>query len=611
MIARLGLTADVLRQARQGAADNGTDLAVELIACRWITEERLARLMAEALGVPIEAIDPDDRIIEAREPQSGRPIRLVKACGLRLATKLFLQPRLEDLDRVAALLAMQPAIRRMARLTTQADIRAALATRSEARRMDEATLSLARTAPRHSARTVVEAGQAATLAFAACALLAAFAIAPAATLAVLHPLFGVAFAACIALRLVAAMTPAPRETEPGPAEAVGPLPVYSVLVALYQETGVVERLVGALSRIDWPASRIEIKLVSEADDLATIREVRRATLGLPQFEIVAVPPGKPQTKPKALNFALPLCQGEFVVLYDAEDEPDPGQLREAYCRFRTGPDDLACLQAPLVVRNGDRNWLAGLFALEYAALFRRLLPWLAHHRLPMPLGGTSNHFRRAHLVTVGGWDSHNVTEDADLGMRLYRSGYRIGTLSRPTMEDAPERWSVWYRQRTRWTKGWLQTWLVHMRQLARLWRELGPVSFAVFQMLFVGMLASAVVQPVFFVLVLSMLVSAMNNGMPDGVGGIIFAIDLFNATGGFLAFVALSLPALTPDERGTLWRYYALVHVYWLLIALAAVRALVQIAHDPHRWEKTHHDIRSRADLCDQRYRTDPHFGSA
>ncbi|EAS50482.1 putative glycosyl transferase [Aurantimonas manganoxydans SI85-9A1] len=612
VIARLGLTAEALGHARRAATDNRTDLAAELIAGRHVTADRLARLMAAALDLPCETIAAEERLIGLPDHQPIPSPRLLKTCGTDLETKLFLQPRLEDLDRVAALLAQQPDIRRKARLTTEADIAAALASRSAARRIEDATLSLARSAPRRSARTVVEAGQAALLAFAACAILAAFAMAPSATVTVLHPLVGIAFAACLAIRIVAAL-PAPPEPEPeqGADVEAGPLPVYSVLVALYQETGVIERLVASLSRLDWPTSRIEIKLVCEADDPATIGEARRATAGLPQFEIVAVPPGEPRTKPKALNFVLPLCRGEFVALYDAEDEPDPGQLREAFHGFRNGPGDLACLQAPLVVRNGDQNWLTGLFALEYAALFRRLLPWLARRRLPLPLGGTSNHFRRHCLTAVGAWDSHNVTEDADLGMRLYREGWKIGTLTRPTLEDAPERWPVWYRQRTRWTKGWLQTWLVHMRQPRRLWRELGPISFAVFQMLFVGMLASALIQPVFLVLVLSTLVSALNHGLPGGLAGMIFALDLFNATGGFFAFVALSLPALRPEERATLPKYYALVHLYWLLIALASLRAVCQLARDPHRWEKTHHDLRARANLHDQRYRTEPHFSAS
>src|SRR5690606_21252526 len=176
---------------------------------------------------------------------------------------------------------------------------------------------------------------------------------------------------------------------------------------------------------------------------------------------------------KALAFALPLSGGEFVTLYDAEDEPDPMQLAEAWHRFRREGPELAVLQAPLEISNRSQSPLARMFAFEYAGLFRRLLPWLSSQRLVLPLGGTSNHFRRAALEAVGGWDPYNVTEDADLGVRLARFGYRAATLTLPTREDAPDQLGAWMRQRTRWYKGWLQTWLVHTRQPLRLTRELG------------------------------------------------------------------------------------------------------------------------------------------
>ena len=210
VIARLGLTAETLGRARRAAAENRTDLAAELIAGRHVTADRLTRLMAEALDLPHEPVGSDERIIGLRDLQPAGSPRLLKTCGADLETKLFLRPRLEDLDRVAALLALQPDVRRRARLATEADFTAALASRSAARRIEDATLSLARSAPRHSARTVVEAGQAALLAFAACAVLAAFAMAPSATAAVLHPLFGIAFAAVLPSASSRRCPPLPR-----------------------------------------------------------------------------------------------------------------------------------------------------------------------------------------------------------------------------------------------------------------------------------------------------------------------------------------------------------------------------------------------------------------
>src|SRR5262249_40834782 len=155
-----------------------------------------------------------------------------------------------------------------------------------------------------------------------------------------------------------------------------------------------------------------------------------------------------------LNYALAGARGEFVVIYDAEDRPHPDQLRAACSQFAASPDDVVCLQAPLVISNGGASWVSAAVSLEYSALFFVLLPMLARRRMPVPLGGTSNHFRVAELRASGGWDPYNVTEDADLGMRLHRLGYRCGVIDCPTYEDAPATFRVWLNQRTRWFKGW-------------------------------------------------------------------------------------------------------------------------------------------------------------
>jgi hypothetical protein len=386
----LGLGPAVVSQARLAARCNGTDLATELVAAGAIDADVMADRMAACLALPAEAIGSGDRIVGVAAGSRTALPRLVKTCDERLETRMFLLPRPDGLARLRAFLAARPEFARRARVTTERDVKAALARQSEGPRLTAATASLAATHPRLSARAVLEPGQAALLTLLSCGLVAGLIHAPAAALRLLHLTASLLFAATLCLRLAAVLAPDRRLHRAD--EPAGPKPLYSVLVALHQEAAVVDRLVGALCRLDWPVSRLEIKLVCEADDPQTIRAVRQAVGNLPQFEIVLVPPAQPRTKPKALNFALPLTAGEFLVLYDAEDEPHPAQLREAYARFRSGPADLACLQAPLVVDNGGNNWLAGIFALEYAALFRRLLPWLGRHGLPMPLGGTSNHF---------------------------------------------------------------------------------------------------------------------------------------------------------------------------------------------------------------------------
>jgi len=208
------------------------------------------------------------------------------------------------------------------------------------------------------------------------------------------------------------------------------------------------------------------------------------------------PPSR--TKPKALNYALPLARGEFVVIYDAEDRPEPDQLRRAL--HRGGPPNLAAVQARLNLYNASDSWLTSQFTIEYCALFDGLLPALDRLSLPIPLGGTSNHFRASALRWLMAWDAFNVTEDADLGIRLARSGYRCQVVASTTHEEAPARLMCWLRQRTRWLKGYVQTWLVHMRSPAALWRELGPRGFLAFQIMVGGTVLSALAHPWFYLL---------------------------------------------------------------------------------------------------------------
>ena len=225
---------------------------------------------------------------------------------------------------------------------------------------------------------------------------------------------------------------------------------------------------------DYPRSKLDIKLVVERDDEAARRALK--SLDLPaRYEIVVAPSGLPATKPRALNVALPAARGALVVVYDAEDEPDADQLRLAAARFAAEPY-VHCLQAALTIDNAADSWISAMFAIEYATLFDLIDPGFAALDLPIPLGGTSNHFRVDTLKRVGGWDAWNVTEDADLGMRLASAGARVGALASSTTEEAPAEFAAWFRQRVRWQKGWMQTLIVHSRRPLRFARALGPCA---------------------------------------------------------------------------------------------------------------------------------------
>jgi cellulose synthase/poly-beta-1,6-N-acetylglucosamine synthase-like glycosyltransferase len=369
------------------------------------------------------------------------------------------------------------------------------------------------------------------------------------------------------------------------------LPVYTVIIALYREAAVVRRLVAALDAFDYPREKLDIKLVVEADDLATRAAIDALHLG-PSYHLVVAPRCAPRTKPKALNAALPFARGTLTAVYDAEDRPDPDQLRIVAARFRDGNERLACVQARLTIDNTSDSWLSRLFTAEYCGQFDVLLPALAHWQLPLPLGGSSNHFVTEALRKAGAWDPYNVTEDADLGMRLARLGYDTAVVNSSTYEEAPSRIKPWVHQRTRWFKGWMQTWLVHMRAPMILLSEMGLPGFLVFQLLVGGTVLSALVHPLFLAVGLFRLFTGT---LLTGDGGVLqmvlLALYAVIFVAGYVATAVLSIIGLS--RRNLLRHAYSLVlvPVLWLMLSAAAWRALFQLFYAPYHWDKTEHGL--------------------
>lgn len=368
------------------------------------------------------------------------------------------------------------------------------------------------------------------------------------------------------------------------------LPRYSVLVPLYREAAVAPALVAAMAAIDYPADRLDIQFLTELDDGETRRALQRAGLAA-HMMVLTVPPGSPKTKPRALNYGLMFATGSLVAVYDAEDIPEPDQLRRAVAAFASAGDDVACFQARLNIYNPGASALTRQFTLEYAALFDAILPALVRLGWPLPLSGTSNHFRRDRLVEAGAWDPFNVTEDADLGYRLARLGQRVAMLASTTWEEAPDRPRVWLGQRTRWLKGWMQTYLVHMREPGRLWRELGPWQFFGFQILLGGMVLSALVHPWIYVM-LAATVFFADAGPAAATAGGLWWVCGFNLLAGYAS--AMALAALATQRRGgrLLLPSAVLLPLYWLATSLAAYRALFELCRRPYYWEKTPHSAR-------------------
>lgn len=378
------------------------------------------------------------------------------------------------------------------------------------------------------------------------------------------------------------------EQETGVRTKNEPLPKVSILVPLFRETEVLHALVARLSRLTYPKCLLDVLLViEEADD--TTRNML-ATIDLPPWiRPVVVPDGQPRTKPRAMNYALDFCEGEIIGVYDAEDAPDPDQITQVARRFQSLPPEVACIQGVLDYYNPRQNWLSRCFTIEYATWFRLILPGVSQLGWAIPLGGTTLFFRRSILEHLGGWDAHNVTEDADLGFRLARHGFRTEMLATVTEEEANCRPWAWIRQRSRWLKGYMTTYIVHMRQPGLLLKQLGFWKFLGFQAHFVTALSQFLLAPVlwsFWLVLLGLphpLDPFVSRSLMISLGTIFLVIEVINIT------IYASSVADPRHKHLLIWT--PSMHFYTPLGAIAAYKALYELAIKPYFWDKTQHGL--------------------
>ncbi|MGE2718282.1 glycosyltransferase [Mycolicibacterium celeriflavum] len=372
------------------------------------------------------------------------------------------------------------------------------------------------------------------------------------------------------------------------------LPLYTILVPAYNEPEVVDDLIGAMARLEYPKDKLQVLLLLEADDHVTIEAARRCKES-EAITILLVPPAEPRTKPKACNYGLHFATGEIVTIYDAEDLPEPLQLRRVVGAFAQLPDDIACVQAKLAYHNGRQNMLTGWFTAEYGLWFGYLLPGMMRTGTPIPLGGTSNHLKRSILDRIGSWDPHNVTEDADLGLRIAASGFHTAVLDSQTLEEANSDPINWIRQRSRWYKGYLQTWLVHIRRPVKLLRTIGFRSFLRFNLVLAGTPIIAVLNLLFWLITILWFL-----GQPAAIGAVfpwfIYFPALIALVLGNFATLYMNLIALREDDRPDLLVPALTVPLFWLMMSVAAAKGTYQLIRNPSYWEKTFHGLSAAAD---------------
>lgn len=433
--------------------------------------------------------------------------------------------------------------------------------------------------PADSAREGLTSAQGALSVIALSALAGGLLTAPLQVLDLAHALVFALVLLAALLRLAALVAPPPVSSAPLRPVRLLREPSYTVIVPLYGEAAMAGQIVASMSQLNYPAHRLEVLIVLEADDHATLAAFQR--LVLPGFmRLLVVPEGRPKTKPRACNHALAAARGDLVVIYDAEDQPDPRQLMEAAVRFTQGPERLVCLQAPLRVLPRP-DFIGRMFAAEYALLFELHLPLLARWCGVFPLGGTSNHFRREALLALGGWDPYNVTEDADLGFRLASAGYQCGMLTSPTFEPAPPNLKTWLPQRARWIKGHFQTFGVHSRRpLAGGWARLGVMIATI------GVsVGAACLYGLFAAHLLGRFIEgALAWRAPDiapadlGLTAFSTAVSLFGLHAG-----------LRRSGAGFTLRHALEAPIYWSAQTLAAFHAVEQLVRRPFHWDKTEH----------------------
>lgn len=385
------------------------------------------------------------------------------------------------------------------------------------------------------------------------------------------------------------------------------LPPYTILVPLYKEGRVLAGFVEHFKKINYPKEKMDVRFLLEEDDKETIEAAKKLNLKKP-FLVVIIPPFGPRTKPKALNVGFIDSESEILTIYDAEDKPEPDQLRKVAWAFKNFPENVVCVQAKLTFYNINQNMLTRWFYVEYYSWFNYFLPALSYFSLPVPLGGTSNHFKTSVLKRVGGWDPYNVTEDADLGMRISRLGYKISFIDtvsyqRPipqtrrsspitvieseTREEATSALFNWLYQRTRWVKGYIQTSLVHLRHPLKTYEDLSLFGFFAFLFFVAGTPMTNLMNLVFWAI--SVLWLCGVNILPENIPSFLLTLSFISLVFGNLFFILIHALPMFLKKKWKIAFISLFIPIYWFLMSLATVRAVFQLFFNPHYWDKTEH----------------------
>ncbi len=590
------ITRGQLNDALELAQRSGVRLGRALVNRGYVTQEELARFLAQQARLPFYHLgdtDLDPQVVRLLDAGTARRYGMLPVAADADAVTVAMVDPLNEEAMLEATRLTGRALRPV--LVSEPDLEEALEQLYRADYVARSVSELLERSPEDSAYRILSRGQKVAAALFLLTMILLLFVDYRSVLVVLNALstvFYLAFSSYKFYMVYSALSTdleVPVSEEEVKALEDRRLPIYTILVPVFREAQVLPDLLKAIERLDYPTTKLDIKVLMEAEDAETIRVFRE--MNLPShFQGLIIPDALPKTKPKACNYGLIHARGDYVVIFDAEDLPDPDQLKRVLIAFEKSPREVVCIQSKLNYYNRGQNLLTAWFTVEYSMWFDLFLPGLDASHSPIPLGGTSNHFRRDALIEAGAWDPYNVTEDADLGIRIFKRGYRTAIVDSTTYEEANSRIFNWVRQRSRWIKGYIQTWLVHMRHPLRLYREVGGQAFWSFQFVVGGTFFAALLNPVYWVLTTLWFVARWDM-IREVFPGIIFYTGALCLYVGNFAFTYMNVAGAMRRGYYEMVKYALLSPLYWGLISIAAWKALWQLVTRPFYWEKTEHGL--------------------
>lgn len=358
------------------------------------------------------------------------------------------------------------------------------------------------------------------------------------------------------------------------------LPSFSIIVPLKSESSVISGSFTSIRNLNYPLELLEILVVVEKTDKLTLDTIEGLCLP-PSARVLLIPEQPPFTKGRALLHALKEAKNTYLTVYDAESRPEPDQLRKAAAELQSA-EQPTVLQAIIDISNKNANWISRNFSGEYFEWYRGYLESLSALNMPFGLGGNSFFISREKLIECGAWDPFNVTEDADLAVRLAENGVKFKILNSTTRESCPEKPSEWINQRTRWNKGLFTTQLVHLHRfsLVKKFGFLGWLNFwlPMFSMSLIPLYNIYI--PLFLIL----------SGMPFFLF-VFLSIALWTLAF-FSAAVATLLNFYTYKKMGIKLSFFFIlgdVIKYFALHLISGLNAYLEFFFKPLYWHKTKH----------------------